>query len=285
MSQPNHPATPAPYTDHAAPGKTPAKPRFSLLVQKCHPLPQGGAAAFGYVHGKISLHEQVHILDPQGNVHTATVELIKIEETKPAPSAKNQYILLHLKDLAANTAVGRLAVLTDLAPQSVQNSVTVPANPYLTGLLNEYSLLHQDPYYASILLYAVCHAHYMVPVQVSHSPFNVQTNNTAKSTDITFLSLKAEDGSRADFPLFTDMQSFEKWKTAFNEPLPKTVTVKFSHIASLTKENRHGLLINPFGPVSFPMPYDFVQHVTNMEQYRQEFAPASDSDTPEESDR
>ena len=168
MSQPNHPATPAPYTDHAAPGKTPAKPRFSLLVQKCHPLPQGGAAAFGYVHGKISLHEQVHILDPQGNVHTATVELIKIDETKPAPSAKNQYILLHLKDLAANTAVGRLAVLTDLAPQSVQNSVTVPQTPTLQGCsTNIRCCIKTRTMQASSSMPSAMP--YMVLVQVSHS--------------------------------------------------------------------------------------------------------------------
>ncbi len=289
MTTPN-PTLPNPelYIDHEAKNQpyTPPKARFSLLVQSAHTLSDArGIAVYGFVHGKINRGEKVYIIDPQGNVYTAAVSAIKVEETKTVSSAKNQQVQLHIDHLNDNPAPGKLAVLSSHAPLSELSATTIPANYYLKGLLNDYTLLHQDPYYVGILIYALCHAHYLVPVEVANAPLNVQNvpENVAKSVNITFLSLKNQEGTRSDFPLFTDMDAFSQWKKVLGvKTLPKTMTVKFSHIASFTAQNKDGLLIDPFGPMSFPMPYDFVQKITDLPEYKQEFAPGDEAEPPTE---
>lgn len=250
------------------------KRRFTLLVEGISPLPQEqGVVVAGSLYGTLQKGDAIYMIHPMGNITTTRVEGIEVGQGQTADRAENQKITMLLKDVKNVNQVPKYTVLTSIKPQTTADVNTAVENPQLLGMSMDYPRLCKDNTYLNLLVYVICHAHYVVPVSVDKEPENNGDGAAVfrKETRMRFPSLQdPAEKSRNIFPVFTDWTALANWKNLFDEKHPpKSVIMRFPDVVSVCKGN--GIVLNPFGPASILLSEKMIEQIVGMEGYKQEF--------------
>lgn len=250
--------------------------RFTLVVDDTFQLLNDrGIVVTGKVHGKIKAGDAVYIFRPGSAVILTQVNTIEIGFGPPALEAEEQNVAIHLTDIKDKKEIAKFSVLTSIRPQSVVDVNTAVENPYLLGLSMDYNGYYQDNTYFNLLVYEICHAHFIVPMYLDKEP-EKQAGGTAvfrEDTHIQFISIKHPEYEAEEvFPVFTDWSALGKWKNVFDETHPpKTMIFPFPDAVTVSNNFHGGIVINPYGPVPVYLPTALVKQITAMEGYRKEF--------------
>lgn len=255
--------------------------RFTLVVDDTFQLLDNkGIVVTGKVHGKVKVGDAVYIFRPGGNVMLTQVHSMEIGLGTAASEAENQRVAIRLTDIKDKKEIAKFSVLTSIRPQTVVDVNTAVENPYLLGLSMEYSQYYQNNEYFNLLIYEICHAHFIVPMYLNKEP-EKQADGTAvfrEGARMQFISIDhPEDETKRVFPVFTDWSALGNWKNVFDKAHPpKTLICRFPDAVTISK-NFHGeIVVNPYGPVPVYLPADLIERITATEGYRKEFGESKD---------
>ena len=250
--------------------------RFTLVVDDTFQLLDNkGIVVAGKVHGKIKAGDAVYIFQPGGRVMLTQAHSMEIGLGTPASEAENQHVAIRLTDIKDKKEIAKFSVLTSIRPQTVVDVDTAAENPYLLGLSMDYSQYYQNNEYFNLLIYEICHAHFIVPMYLDKEP-EKQADGTAvfrEGAHMQFISINhPEDKTKQVFPVFTDWLALGKWKNVFDKAHPpKTLICRFPDAVAISKNFHGGIVVNPYGPVPVYLPADLIEHITAMDGYRKEF--------------
>lgn len=248
--------------------------RFTLVVEDGYSLQDNqGAIVAGILYGEVQKEDAVYVIYPNGTIALTKVDGIEVGPGQEALRAENQKVTIRLNDLKEGKQVPKYTVLTSIRPQTTVDVNTSIENPQLLALSMDYPRWSKDMTYFNLLIYVICHAHFVVPISLNREPVN--NGNTAvtfqKETQIRFPSLQdPTDKSRPIFPIFTDWRALSSWKNLFDEKHPaKSMVMSFPDVVGVSKKS--GVVINPFGPTAVTLPKEMIERIVNMEGYKQEF--------------
>lgn len=240
--------------------------RFTLVVEDTFQLlGNNGIVVTGKVHGKVKAGDAVYILRPGGNVMLTQVHSMEIGLRTAASEAENQHVAIRLTDIKDKKEIAKFSVLTSIRPQTVVDVNTAVENPYLLGLSMDYSQYYQDNEYFNLLIYEICHAHFIVPMYLNKE-LEKQEGGTAvfrEGARMQFISINhPEDETKQVFPVFTDWLALGKWKNVFDkEHPPKTLICRFPDAVAISKNFHGGIVVNPYGPVPVYLPTDLIERI------------------------
>lgn len=256
--------------------------RFTYMVEDVFQLKNNaGIVIVGTVHGTIKVHDAVYILHP-GNQITLT-EISGMEHMvdgryQQLESATDIPVGVKLGDIKDKSQILKFSVLTSIRPQPTVDVNTAVENPYVLGLSYEYRRFCSERDYLGILVYAIAHAHYLVPVHMDKEPTQSGEGTAAftEGSTMSFASLTHPDGNdKHVFPVFTDWRELGKWKGIFeeqNQKQPQTIIFKFKDAAAfIDKSNNSGIVINPFSQNAVFLTEEMINNIRNMEGYKKEF--------------
>ncbi len=248
--------------------------RFTLLVEDLSVLPeQQGVVVGGILYGAVQKGDEIYVIHPMGNIVTSKVEGIEVGPGQTADSAENQKITILLRDIKTATQVPKYTVLTSIKPQTTVDTRVAVENPQLLAMSMDYPRLCKDNAYVNLLIYVLCHAHYVVPASVDKEPVNNGdgTANIQQDTRMRFPSLQnPADRSKNVFPIFTDWPALANWKNLFDETHPpKSIIMRFPDVVAVSKGS--GVVINAFGPTPVLLSEQMIEQIVGMEGYKQEF--------------
>lgn len=248
--------------------------RFTLLVENLSVLPEEqGVVVGGILYGTVQKGDEIYIIHPMGNIVTSKVDGIEVGPNQTADHAENQKITMLLRDIKSATQVPKYTVLTSIKPQTTVDTKVAVENPQLLGMSMDYPRLCKDNTYVNLLIYVLCHAHYVVPASVDKEPVNNGngTVNIQQDTRMRFPSLQdPADKSKNVFPIFTDWAALSNWKNLFDETHPpKSIIMRFPDVVAVCKGS--GVVINAFGPTPVLLSEQMITQIVGMEGYKQEF--------------
>ena len=126
----------------------------------------------------------------------------------------------------------------------------------------------------NMLIYAICHAHYLTPVMMEKPRIGAEDiiRVIQSNANVRFMRVSANmKENDAALPVFTDWDAFRRYHTVMEEPEAKTLIVSFPQCIDLMKQNYQGIVINPFGPQPFYLSSNFVKHIEELEGYQKDF--------------
>lgn len=255
--------------------------RFTFVVDDTFQLLENkGIVVAGKVHGKVRAGDAVYIFRPDGSVMLSQVDSMEIGLRVAASEAENRNVAIRLADIKDKKEIAKFSVLTSIRPQTVVDVNTAVENPYLLGLSMDYPQYYQDGEYFNLLIYQICHAHFIIPMYLDEEP-EKKADGTAvfqKGAHMQFISVKhPEDETKDVFPVFTDWTALGNWKNVFDKAHPpKTLICGFPDAVTLSEKSRGGIVVNPFGPGPVYLPADLIERITAMEAYQKEFGKNSD---------
>ncbi len=252
--------------------------RFTLLVEDAVDLKDdGGVVVAGMLYGTLQQDDAIYMLLPNGTIALAKADGIEVGPGETAYEAKNQKIALHIRSIKDRNQIPRFTVLTSIRPQQKVDVNVSAENPQLLGLSMDYNRLNQDVTYMSLLIYVICHSHFVVPASTD-SP----TGEMNENTPIHFPSLQdPENKDRAVFPVFTDWNALMNWKNLFDETHPpKSIIMRFQEVLNVSRGS--GIVINAFGPTTIILKPEVIRQIINMDGYKKEFGETTinDADGP-----
>lgn len=248
--------------------------RFTFLVTETTKIEPNGISVKGNIHGKLKKDDAAYIISPNGNITLSKIDLIETDDNKNADEAKDEPITLIFLDFKSAEQVAKYSVITSIRPQAVIDVDKAVENAQLLGLTMEYGSLCSDPNYYSLLVYVICHAHFIAPIYIDNAP-QQNGDGTAtfnKDSKIGFINITDQkDASKSFQPIFTDWDALKLWKGVFDEEHPaKTMVLRFPDVEAIAK-NSQGAVINPYGPVPILLLNDFINRITRSEGYQNEF--------------
>lgn len=250
--------------------------RFTLLVEDTFVLNEGlGMYVKGMVRGNVITGEDVYAILPDGRIIPSKVDRIETLEHQIIENATEQKVEILLKNIYQFEDMPKFSVLTNIKPQTVIDVNQPVENPQLLGLSMEYQEYKQDNAYLNILIYAICHAHFVVPMFVD-GQVRENGNGTVtveKNTKFAFPALQHPDvPDRKMFPVFTDWMALSKWTTVFpkeKKQPPKNLIMRFLDVVKTCKGDT--IVVNPFGPMLIILSPELIQKIMNMEGFKREF--------------
>ena len=248
--------------------------RFTLLVEDLSVLPEEqGIVVGGILYGSVQVGDEIFIIHPMGNILTSTVDGIEVGPGQTSNLAENQKITMLLKGIKDAVQIPKYTVLTSIKPQTTIDTRVAVENPQLLGMSMDYPRLCKDNAYINLLIYVLCHAHYVVPASVDKEPVNNGdgTANIQQDTRMRFPSLQnPADKSKNVFTIFTEWPSLANWKNLFDETHPpKSIIMRFPDVVAVSKGS--GVVINAFGPTPVLLTEQMIEQIVGMEGYEQEF--------------
>lgn len=255
--------------------------RFTIIVDDTFQLLNDqGIVVTGKVYGKIRTGDAVYIFRPGSSIMLTQVHSLEIGPGVKAVEANDQNVAVRFTDIKDKKEISKFSVLTGIRPQTVADVNTAVENPYLLGLSMEYSKYYQNKEYFNLLIYEICHAHFVVPMYLDKEP-EKRADDTAvfrEGTHMQFISIRhPEDETKQVFPVFTDWQALGGWKNVFDEAHPpKTLICSFPDAVAISGKFHGGIVVNPYGPVPVYLPEELIEYITGMEGYRKEFGEGKD---------
>lgn len=254
--------------------------RFTLLVENAKQLAEDeGIMIAGMLYGTLHIGDEVYLLLPNHAVRTTQIDGIEIAAGQNAETAENQKVVLQFKEIKDINMVPKYTVITSIRPQDNPTVNTMIENPQLLGLSMDYPRLNKDPLYMNLLVFELCHAHFLVPARVAA---NTVKNDDGESvfkqdTQVRFPGIQDPmDSSKSVFTIFTDWRALANWKNLFdkNHP-PKAIIMRFPDVVNVAAGN--GVMLNAFGPTSIYLPAEVVDKITSLDGYKQEFGESKEA--------
>ena len=257
--------------------------RFTLLVTERALLPETeGILVSGQAHGMLKTGDDVYLVDPQQRVLTSSITEIRLGNdfgaAQTVAEATDCLVTLRLSSVASEDDVPKYTVVTNIRPQQAIDPSRGIENGQLLGLMTEFNQYSGDPQYISVLVYSLCHSHFLAATIVTgagSTEANGKVNLNAES-NLEFPLLHDQNDSKiAMLPIFTDLTALNRWKGAFQSGQKTIYTVlHFPNVVSNTREI-NGTVVNPFGPGTFVLPNDFIDSIIATRGYQEEFGQPS----------
>lgn len=236
---------------------------------------EGKAVVTGNIHGSITTQDQVYVLHPGRRVTIAKVELIRDEAGDMVYNAMEGKATITISLMGARVDVVKFAVLTTIKPQPIVDMSVPVQNPYLLALSYEFANYSNDLAFNNILVYELCHAHFVVPFQTPEDAELLEDGRVDVGNDknVKYLSLhKPTDPNEKVYPVFTDLAELSKWKNVFTPgEKPKVMILSFPKAYSIAKAGHVGMGLNLFGQKPVMLPIEFLDKITQLEGYKREF--------------
>lgn len=235
----------------------------------------GKAVVTGVIHGSITTQDQVYILHPGRKVTIGTVELIRDEAGDMVFNAMEGKATITVSLMGAQVELVRFAVLTKMKPQPIVDLSVPVQNPYLLALSYEFETYHNDLAFNNILVYELCHAHFVVPFQTPEDAELLEDGkvDVGNEKNVKYLSIhKPTDPNEKVYPVFTDLAELSNWKNVFTPgEKPKIMILPFPKAYEITKGGHVGMGLNLFGKKPVMLPIEFLDKITQLEGYKREF--------------
>lgn len=252
------------------------KQQFSFLVETvAMNRVDGTAVVTGNIHGSITTNDQVYILYPGSKVSIGRIDLIRDEAGDMVYNAADCEATITVSLLGAKVELIKYCLLATVAPQAVVDMNKPVQNPYLLGLSYEYDRLRSDNMYVNVLIYELCHSHFLVPfrMQEGEKLDGSGVVDMNEEQNVQYLSIH-KPGNEEDklFPVFTDIAALSKWEGVFAEgEKPHVMILSFPKAYAIVKNGHIGLGVNLYGPKNMFFPTEMLDQITAMEGYQREF--------------
>lgn len=242
--------------------------RFTLLVEDAFQLEEeNGVVVVGNLHGKIKKGEKIYILFPNNRMMTSAVEELEIGPGRRVEEAEDDRVAVQIFDVKKKEHMPPFTIITNIVPNPDAQDGKELENPLLLGMSMEYPKYGQQVAYNNLLIYIMCHTKYVVPASM-----NADAAAPGKAPVIQFPSLAEPNGSgRYALPIFTDWNALSRWEGLMDAGRPvQLLVMPFQDAVEVCKGR--GIVLNPFGPMVISLSSENIQQITNMENYKKEFA-------------
>ena len=246
------------------------KRRYVFLAEEV----LSGGRLKGIVRGSLRVNDRVLILSPGQKEVVSRIRSIRVNGKKKMTASDCEAVLyVPYPDEPEHTFVP-YTVITDIVPGHTSDRSINTENPRITGMLEGYASHYSEKDYMSILIYDLVHAHYLVPAKAVKDE-DVMADITrafTRSREVAFMSVSSSnDPEHPVFPVFTDWSGMNRYTNVMEDAKSVSVLMTFQQAVNMLKNGYTGLVVNPFGPVPFYLSEAFIQSVTNLEGYRDEF--------------
>ena len=168
----------------------------------------------------------------------------------------------------------KFSVFTNYETRFSQEDRNNTENPALRAMIDGYNEYHEIDNYMSILVYDICHAHYLIPAIIPKEDVKGDITETYKGST-TFQLFSVANDERPDehvFPIFTDWEALRNYKEVIEHESTISLVITFPDVIRIIRENKYdGVVINPFGPSHFFMSDEYVLGITELEGYKNDF--------------
>lgn len=246
--------------------------RYTLLINKDIPMDKNGCTINGKIYGEIHVGDQVVVLHPNVKEIYCKVTSLQISSGE-VKSVKDSDVRINLSCAQVSNILS-FSVLTDIQTfvSTVGDSVNVCENPYIVGMIMEYAQHYRESGYYPLLVYSICHGHFLVVGNAQGNTVTGDIMDTLPSkTDVGFPSVSPVNEKREIFPIFTDWDALSRWKDMIRGDRSVSIVVSFQQILPIINNHFAGIVVNPFGPKPFAMSNDLIQSITTSEGYRKDF--------------
>jgi|GEM_PF-4022833 len=242
---------------------------FSLLVNEIEES-EHGLLLKGIVHGSLQVYENCFLFNTTLKIFPVSIDEILKDSRSVDKVEEGEEVQLRLLNIDKGD-VARFSALSSQAPQTTLDIKKDIENPYLLAVSYDYNLYYQDKAFMSLFVYLIVHGNYPVPVSMDKQPTQVSENQAKieKDTNMKFLTLRRDQDGAAFIPLFTDKNtlSIDKLPESYRKG---GLVMSFQDLVKFGM-NADGLLLNPFGPKTIPLPKKFLQSILDNEAYQKEF--------------
>ena len=250
-----------------------AERRYTLLIEQMKDAEDDSVKIEGFVHGEMHAGDQVYTVYPNNPELLCRIKTLSVGGEK-VRNAKNSMVTLTVKGLPQNLQLPAYTVLTDIHPykSELQTGINNVENPYLTGLLMEYSRFYREPKYFNMVVYEVCHAKYLIAgTAQGNKRLGDMMDVLSNQTDVGFPSVSQTGRKEQMLPIFTDWEALKNWKDVVNGDRSVTLIMDFQQLLPILRNGFSGMVIDPFGPRPFALTQELVESIISSEGYRKEF--------------
>lgn len=247
--------------------------RYTLMIEHMEDAAEESMAIEGFVHGEMRVGDQVYTVYPNIPEHLCRVKSLDVGG-KRVHTAKNTLVKINVKGLPPKQMWPAYTVLTDIRPyqSKLQSGVNNVENPFLLGLLMEYSRYYRDQKYFNLLLYAVCHAKYLIAGTVQDGKVSVDLMDVLPAkTDVGFPSVSQTGSKDQMMPIFTDWNALKNWKDIVNGEKSVTLMLGFDQLIAVIRNGFTAMVIDPFGPRPYALSQELIESIIHSEGYRKDF--------------
>ncbi len=231
----------------------------------------------GNVHGQVLVGEDIFILNP-GVVGKAEVKFLETMGGISCHKLEDQGGTITITVTKEFEEMVRVMAGLSNIPPTFQPDVNQPLeNPYLKALIIESPRHGQDPNFANLLIFMVCHSFYLVPFTIQGKEPVPDENGQVtfdKDSQIQFhwLTSNNPDDENPAFALFTDYREVER-SVKEGQERPKVTFMTFVEAVEMNKQidKPAGIVINPFTPQNLNMTPENIANIVATPGYQQEF--------------
>lgn len=226
----------------------------------------------GFVFGKVKENDTVYLIGPTGDPQESSIIRIQ-KDGNPVREISDCSVEITLQDHDENK-MNADTIISGIQPVMSNKEINIVENPYLLTMIHAFSHRLSDNGGMNMLIYAICHAHYLTPVMMEKPRLGAEDilRVIKENANVRFMRVSAnmKEGEAA-LPVFTDWDAFRRYHTVMEEPDAKTLVMSFPQCVDLMKQNYQGIVINPFGPQPFYLSSNFVKHIEGLEGYQKDF--------------
>lgn len=247
--------------------------RYTLMVEKNGTAEDERIKINGIVHGEMRVGDEVYHIFP--NVEEKVYRITGLEVGgQNVRRAKNVEVIVKLSYRGEQDEIPAYSIISDVSTyhSKISEGVNNTENPYLSGMLEEYTRFHSNRVYASMLYYSICHATYLTAgiVQNRKSVGDIM-DVPQDHTDIGFSSVTQTGKKEQMLPVYTDWDALRNWKEIINSDRSVTILTTFPQLVEMLRNGFSGIVINPFGPRPYALTLDMVESIVTSEGYRKDF--------------
>ncbi len=247
--------------------------RYTLLVEEAVKTDQKEIVLKGLVHGEMRVGDEVYLLTPKEEIGQFRIRQLLVNNNK-VRKAKNVRVSLTFFGTGEEMDIPEFSVVSSVHPycSKITDGENVVENPYLSGLLQDYTLKNFNKNYVSLLFYSICHAKYLIAGTAQNTEAAGDIMDVPQNrTDVGFSSVSQAGKSEAMLPIFTDWGALKNWKDIVNGDKSITLVLDFPHAVDIWKNGFSGIVIDPFGPRPFALSTQMIEGIVSSIGYREDF--------------
>ncbi len=228
-------------------------PRFSLVAENIFEVDKDESIAIaGNIHGKISIGDEFFIIHPKFREPLTAKVYMLVVNKETCDSASECRVAIKILTKMPPEEIPKYAVISNIAPQIVNDPSKPVENPFLLGLTTEYNRLVNESEFTFAFMVALLTSRYITPTDMELSAPLDDGRVAIKDSKVNFKLLRHPNNENLlVLPLFTDKSALSLWKDALTQKdsngKAKVLIMPFERFAQVGLKSG-GIVINPFGP-------------------------------------
>lgn len=248
--------------------------RMTMMIEAAMKSAFGDIDTLGFVEGTVSVGQTVYIVNP-ACTQQATVSAIEDSRSVSRSTIADERAHLFLRNAIvvegdASKAGFSFGTVVGTQRPCVSNDCRKVENTYLSGLLPEVDRGHDSKDFANLLGFTLCNATFIVPVQTQSGPKVAEGPIDTSDTSIGLYWLELPGGV-PELPVFTDWAALQRdTHIAEGGDEPEARLAGLGELLQILRMfgPEHSLVINPFGPGTFPLERVTLERLSNTAGFR-----------------